>query len=318
MSNSNDVLTNARKAKADEFYTRLSDIENELQYYTSHFKDKIVLCNCNDAKYGDFSTYFAINFNRLGLKELICTSYGDNSKVFFYHGEKIENKPLEIDKWEQYDLKENGDFRSGEMIELLKMADIVCTNPPFSLFREYVIQLMEYEKKFLIIGNPNAITCKDIFPLVKENRMWLGASTFNNGMYFYVTDDFEYSDTYKFKRELEGKKVNRVPSVCWYTNLDHSKRNTPLELNKRYNADEYPRYDNFDAINVNNVSDIPMDYNGIIGVPITFLNKYCPSQFEIVGITCKFGVPNGWDSKTNMSASVNGKNLYKRLLIKKI
>ena len=318
MSNSNDILTNARKAKIDEFYTRLVDVESELQYYAQHFKDEIVFCNCNDAKFGSFSTYFSFNFDKLGLKELICTSYGEKAKVYFYHGEKIGDQPLEIDNWEQYDLKENGDFRSNEMIELLKRADIVCTNPPFSLFREYVVQLMEYNKKFLIIGNPNAITYKDIFPLVKENRMWLGASTFNNGMYFYVTDDFEYSDTYKFKRELDNKRVNRVASVCWYTNLDHSKRNTPLELNRHFNDSEYPKYDNFNAINVDKVSDIPMDYNGIMGVPITFLNKYCPTQFSIVGCTYQYGIPSGWDENTKMKASVNGKLLYKRLLIKKI
>jgi len=299
MSNNNN-LTSAKKAKNDEFYTQLSDIEKELQHYTEHFKNKIVLCNCNDANYGYFSQYFVLNFEKLGLKELICTSYGDNSKVLFYHGETNEKLLLDINLCEQHDLIENGDFRSGEMIELLKRADIVCTNPPFSLFREYVAQLMAYNKKFLIIGNMNAITHEIIFPLIRDNLIWLGVNTNGHNMTF-ISDG-------------EKKDVTAV----WYTNLDHNKRHKPLELYKHYNAKEYPKYDNYDAIEVSRVSDIPIDYNDIMGVPITFLENYCPTQFRIVGCTYQYGIPSGWDENTKMKASVNGKLLYKRLLIKKI
>lgn len=310
MKNSN--LHEAKRAKNDEFYTQLTDIEKELQYYTEHFKGSVVLCNCNDAIHGSFSQYFALNFERLGLKELICTSYGDgdeNGKVCIYHGDKNGNKIPDIEEWEQYELKGKGDFRSDEMIELLKRADIVCTNPPFSLFREYVAQLMEYEKKFLIIGNTNAITYKELFPFIKDNLLWLGVSSFNVGMYFYVPDDFEYAKTYKFNKELNDKKVNRVSSVCWFTNLEHNKRNTPLDLYRRYNEEEYPKYDNYDAIEVSKVSDIPMDYNDVMGVPITFLDKYCPTQFKII----KFR--KGDDDK---DLSVNGKCPYFRILIKRV
>lgn len=299
MSNNNN-LTSAKKAKNDEFYTQLSDIEKELQHYTEHFKNKVVLCNCNDANYGYFSQYFVLNFAKFELKELICTSYGDNSKVFFYHGELNEKSIPDINLCEQYDLKENGDFRSNEMIELLKRADIVCTNPPFSLFREYVAQLMEYNKKFLIIGNMNAITHEIIFPLIRDNLIWLGVNTNGHNMTFICDGD---------KKDV---------TAVWYTNLDHSKRHKSLDLYKHYNKEEYPKYDNYDAIEVNKVSNIPMDYNEIMGVPITFLENYCPTQFEIVGCTYKYGIPSGWDENTKMKASVNGKNLYKRLLIKKI
>ena len=196
----------------------------------------------------------------------------------------------------------------------MKKFDIFCTNPPFSLFRQYVAQLFEYKKDFLIIGNVNAISYKEVFPLIKENKMWLGVSSFNKGMYFGVPDDYTYADTYKFDRERNGKKVMRVSSICWFTNLDHKKRHEELLLYKKYNAEEYPEYDNYNAIEVGKTKDIPMDYNGIMGVPITFLDKYCPTQFEIVGqmMTTKvtefnFGYPY-----------IDGKKKFARVLIKRI
>ena len=292
------LLHRAKKAKNDEFYTRLEDIEKELQHYTQHFNDKIVLCNCNDARYGNFKNYFTTHFKELNLKKLICTAYGDNAFYTSFDGE-MENR---------YELTCNGDFRDDEMIELLKKADIVCTNPPFSLFREYVAQLMAFDKKFLIIGNMNAITYKEVFPLIKENRMWTGFRRYGGDMYFLVNDDFEYACTYKAKREIDNQKVNRLFSICWFTNIGEQKQNKPIELKKKYNPEEYPKYDNCDAINVDKVADIPMDYNGAMGVPITFLDKYCPNQFEII----KFR--NGDDDK---DLCVNGKCPYFRILIKK-
>lgn len=199
------------------------------------------------------------------------------------------------------ELEGNGDFRSAECIEYLKQADVVVTNPPFSLFREYVAQLMDYKKKFIILGNMNAVIDKDIFPYIKNNELWFGASTFNSGMYFYVPEKYEYADTYKFEREKGGRKVMRVSSICWFTNIEHSRKNEYLDLYRKYNEKDFPKYDNYDAIECGKVDDIPMDYNGVIGVPITFLGKYCPNQFEIVG---------GW------KPVLNGKNLYYRILIK--
>lgn len=298
----NKQLSDAKRAKNDEFYTQLSDIEKELQHYTEHFKNKVVLCNCNDARYGDFQCYFTSHFKELNLKELICTAYGDNAFYTSFDG-IAENR---------YELTSNGDFRSDEMVELLKKADIVCTNPPFSLFREYIAQLMAYEKKFLIIGNMNAITYKEVFPLIKDNRLWFGVNTSGHNMTFIC--------------DGERKDVTAV----WLTNLEHKKRNTPFDLYKRYSEEEYPKYDNYDAININKVSDIPMDYIGVMGVPITFLDKYCPSQFEIIGIACG----NSWvnypellkslNFNPNMkyggglgSGIVNGKATYARILIRR-
>ena len=311
MKNSN--LHEAKRAKNDEFYTQLSDIERELQHYTEHFKNKVVLCNCNDAIHGSFAQYFALNFERLGLTELICTSYGDgdeNGKVCIYHGDKNGNRIPDLDEWEQYELNGKGDFRSEEMIELLKRADIVCTNPPFSLFREYVAQLMAYNKKFLIIGNGNAITYKEVFPLIKENKMWLGCTLFCGKMpFFRVPNDTDVSKGAKHYYNEKGELMKQVNSIAWFTNLDHNKRHIPLDLYKRYSAEEYPKYDNYDAIEVSKTADIPMDYDGVMGVPITFLDKYCPTQFKII----KFRKGN--DDK---DLSVNGKCPYFRILITRV
>ena len=315
----NNNLHTAKATKNDEFYTQLEDIENELKYYKDYFKGKVVYCNCdgflNEEK-SNFFVYFSLNYEFLGLKGLICTKYNPNGKgrKYEYYGDLNGNNYPDEEEIFTSDLEGDGDFRSEECIEILKKCDIVCTNPPFSLFRQYVAQLFEYKKDFLIIGNVNAISYKEVFPLIKENKMWLGVSSFNKGMYFGVPDDYTYADTYKFDRERNGKKVMRVSSICWFTNLDHKKRHEELLLYKKYNEEEYPKYDNYDAIEVGKTKDIPMDYNGIMGVPITFLDKYCPEQFEIVGqmMTTKvtdfnFGYPY-----------INGKKKFARLLIKRI
>ena len=318
MSKNNNLHT-AKATKNDEFYTQLEDIENELKYYKDYFKGKVVYCNCDgflNKEKSNFFMYFSLNYEFLGLKGLICTKYNPNGKgkKYEYYGDLNGNNYPDEEEVFTSELEGDGDFRSEECIELLKKCDIVCTNPPFSLFRQYVAQLFEYKKDFLIIGNMNAISYKEVFPLIKENKMWLGVSSFNKGMYFGVPDDYTYADTYKFDRERNGKKVMRVSSICWFTNLDHKKRHEELLLYKKYNTEQYPKYDNYDAIEVSKTKDIPMDYEGIMGVPITFLDKYCPEQFEIVGqmMTTKvtefnFGYPY-----------IDGKKKFARLLIKRI
>ena len=291
----NNNLHEAKRAKNDEFYTQLTDIEKEIINYKEHFKDKIVLCNCNDALHSNFAKYFSLNFEVLGLKQLICTSYGEDAHVLIYNGDKNGNNVPDLEEWDCRKLEGDGDFRSEEMIELLKVADIVVTNPPFSLFREYVAQLVEYDKKFLIIGNMNAITYKEIFPLIKENKIWLGTQYVKE---FIVND----SETQAFG------------NVLWYTNLLHKRRTQPLDLYKHYNEEEYPKYDNYDAINVNKVTDIPLDYDGVMGVPISFLDKYCPEQFEIIGID-RYVENNPFYGHR---FTINGKEIYARILIKKI
>ena len=310
----NNNLHTAKATKNDEFYTQLEDIENELKYYKDYFKGKVVYCNCDgflNVEKSNFFVYFSLNYEFLGLKGLICTKYNPNGKgrKYEYYGDLNGNNYPDEEEIFTSDLEGDGDFRSEECIEILKKCDIVCTNPPFSLFRQYVAQLFEYKKDFLIIGNVNAISYKEVFPLIKENKMWLGVSSFNKGMYFGVPDDYTYADTYKFDRERNGKKVMRVSSICWFTNLDHKKRHEELVLYKKYNEEEYPKYDNYDAIEVSKVTDIPMDYYGVMGVPITFLDKYCPTQFQII----KFR--KGDDNK---DLSVNGKCPYFRILIKRI
>ena len=314
MANKN--LNAAKVAKKDEFYTQLSDIERELQHYWQHFRGKVVLCNCDDPYESNFFKYFALRFNQLGLKKLICTCYNgspvtgnelaihfdgfddDEPKKIAYKVEitevKDENGDGAVDLSDvQYLLKNDknvlailktGDFRSQECIELLKEADIVVTNPPFSLFREYIGQLMKYQKKFLIIGNMNSITCKEIFPYVQNNKMWIGPSISSGDRKFYVPDDYPLNAA-GCGVDSDGKRFIRVKGVRWFTNLDHNKRHEDLDLVCRYSEDEYPTFDNFDAIEVGKTSDIPYDYDGIMGVPITFLDKYNPDQFEILGLT---------------------------------
>ena len=298
MSNKN--LNSAKKAKNNEFYTRYEDIEKELRHYD--LKGKSIYCNTDDYRKSNFVKYFVDNFNTLGIDKITATCFdnGDGAYMYQYNGINAIQRKLDGD----------GDFRSEECVELLKESDIVITNPPFSLFREFVSQMMEYDKKFLIIGNVNAISYKEIFPLIKDNKLWAGVSTFNNGMYFGVPNDYKYKDTYKFKREIDGKKVMRVSSICWFTNIEHKKRNYPLDLYKKYDAEKYPKYDNYDAIHCERVEDIPCDYYGIIGVPLTFVGKYCPTQFEIV----KFR--KGDDNK---DLCIKGKkNIYFRILIRSV
>ena len=315
MANAN--LSNAKKAKNDEFYTQLSDIENELKHYKNHFAGKVVYCNCDDARESNFFRFFQKKFNDYGLKKLITTSYNENGhgSVLVYEGDTNGNGKLDDNEVKVSELKGNGDFRSEECIELLKESDIVVTNPPFSLFREFIATLVQYDKKFLVIGNNNAITYKEIFPLIKENKLWLGFSD-NKTMEFVMPDSYE---KYNYI-DKKGRKIGKVPAISWFTNLEHSKRNDEIILYKKYTSEEFPKYDNYDAIEVSRVCEIPKDYNGVMGVPITFLGKYNPSQFEIVGLTssskeCTYGLLLSENQSTR--AKINSKYIYARLLIKK-
>lgn len=352
MANKN--LNAAKTAKKDEFYTQMGDIERELQHYWQHFADKVVLCNCDDPYESNFFKYFALNFNQLGLKKLICTcfdgspvqgnellldfgDFSDEPKKIAYKVEITEVRDLngdgavdladvqyllKNDKNAISLLKQHGDFRSAECIELLKEADIVVTNPPFSLFREYIGQLMQYEKKFVIIGHQNAITYKEVFPLLQSNQVWLGYGFKGAAAHFTSPyDDIATAGDHK-------KDMIRVSGVNWFTNLEIPKRNEDLDLIRNYSSEEYPAFDNYNAINVGRTQDIPCDYPGIMGVPITFLDKYNPNQFEIV-----------WQASGNTRASapsevlnevgykvhpedrggcgvINGKRQYSRILIR--
>ena len=309
----NKNLHKAKNNKKDEFYTQLSDIENELKHYKTHFKNKVVYCNCDDPRMSNFFHYFSYNFEDLGLKKLITTCYQNQHRDLFgqhdseraiyleYYGDLNKNKVPDIEEIGIQTLKGDGDFRSAESIALLQQADIVVTNPPFSLFREYVAQLIEYNKKFLIVGNINAITYKELFPLIKINKIWLG---YNCLRHFGKPDGsmFETARSY------------------WYTNLDIAKRHEDLILYKTYTPEDYPKYDNYNAINVDKTKEIPMDYKGAMGVPITFLDKYNPEQFQIIGATESEGkgFSNGlWVPSSKVSQPVvNKTRIYKRLFIK--
>ena len=306
MARKNTNLHSAKKAKNDEFYTQLSDIEKEMSYYKDFFKGKIVYCNCDDARESNFFKFFANNFESLGLKKLITTGYKENGKgvKLVYEGDKNGNFMVDDAEVAMTELEGSGDFRSEECVELLKECDVVVTNPPFSLFCEYVAQLMEYGKKFIILGNMNAFTYKEIFPYIKNNELWWGCSLHGTKCHFIVPNSYEGNNVF----EENGVRYGKVNNAIWFTNISHTKRNTPLDLYKKYSADEYPKYDNYDAIEVSKVSEIPMDYEGVMGVPITFLDKYCPTQFEII----KFR--KGDDDK---DLSVNGKCPYFRILIRK-
>ena len=318
----NKNLNKANKAKEDEFYTQLSDIENELKHYKEHFRDKVVLCNCDDPRISNFFHYFSYNFEQLGLKKLITTCYKNQNRDLFsmndsekaiwleYEGDKNGSGVPDAEEIGVKYFKGDGDFRSEECVELLKQADIVVTNPPFSLFREYIGQLIRHDKKFLIVGNQNVITYKEVFSLLKNDKVWLGYK-FGN-MEFRVPDYYEPRET-RFWIDENGKKWRSLGNICWFTNLDIPKRHEDLILYKTYSPEEYEKYDNYDAVNVNKVSDIPCDYNGVMGVPITFLDKYNPNQFELIGqmATTKvneynFGYPY-----------VNGKKIYARILIRR-
>lgn len=325
------------KAKQDEFYTQLDDIAKELKYYKQHFQGKVVLCNCDDPYESNFFKYFALNFNQLGLKKLIATCYngspiaGDELPLLFEIEETEPKKiayKVEINEVKDYNgdgainladvqwliqndknvlslLNGNGDFRSQECIELLKEADIVVTNPPFSLLREFILLLVEYNKQFLIIGHQNAIHYKDIFTLIKEDKIWLGYKF--GDMSFKVPDYFEPRAT-RYWVDSNGQKWRSLGNVCWFTNLDIQKRQEELILYRKYVPEEYPQYDNFDAINVDKTSEIPADFEGIMGVPVTFIDKYNPSQFEIIN-TSTIAMPKG-------APYINGKRIYERILIR--
>lgn len=293
MANKN--LNQAKNAKKDEFYTQLVDIENELRHYREHFRGKTVLCNCDDPRVSNFFHYFSYNFEQLGLKKLITTCYKNQERDLFsqhdseraiwleYTGDHNGNRIPDPNEIGINYLQGDGDFRSPECIELLKQADIVVTNPPFSLFREYVAQLIQYEKKFLIIGNINAVSYKETFQLIKEGKIWLGASIHSGDREFGVPNDYPLTAA-GWRLDEKGNKYIRVKGVRWFTNLDYKERHEDLILYKQYTPQEYPRYDNYDAINVNKTSDIPNDFYGTIGVPITFIDKYNPDQFQIIGI----------------------------------
>lgn len=325
----NSGLSNATKAKKDEFYTQLTDIEKEMRYYRAHFKGKIVFCNCDDPFESNFFKYFVLNFNKLGLKKLIATCYATSPianqqlTLFDVIGGEQENrdKPYKAVVTKVYDktgdggvdmfdvaelfksgenelteLVGDGDFRSKECLELLDEADIVVTNPPFSLFRDYVATLMEHKKKFIIIGNVNAITYKEIFPLIKNNEIWIGASIHSGDRAFYVPDDYPLNAS-GCGIDADGRKFIRVKGVRWWTNLDYRQRHEELILVKKYKPEDYQKYDNYDAIDISFTKDIPCDFVGYMGVPIIFMDKYSPEQFEIVGLLQsstdeQAGIPN--------------------------
>jgi len=352
----NSPLHSAKKAKNDEFYTQLSDIENELRHYREHFFGKIIFCNCDDPYKSNFFKYFTINFNFFGLKKLITTCYVgspiDNAQLSCFNDESPQNKTtrkphkleIEITEVPEYlgtgfsmtevaellrnkdnvlkRLKGDGDFRSEECIELLKQADVVVTNPPFSLFREYVSQLDEHGKKFLIIGNKNAITYKEIFKLIMENKMWVGVTPMGTDMLFDVPKTFAKELVATKKEGSAYKIVNGIikgrSQAIWFTNLDIKKRHAVLALYKRYTSAEYPKYDHYDAIEVSKVVEIPMDYDGVMGVPISFLDKYNPQQFEILGSADDKDFYPIIFGKYEGRITVRGKQPFKRLFIRRI
>ena len=342
-------LAQAKDAKKDEFYTQLDDIAKELKYYKPYFRDKVVLCNCDDPYESNFFKYFALNFNTLGLKKLIATCYngspisGEELPLLFelpsvagedrqaYRVPKKIAYKVEINEVLDYNgdgrvdladvryliqndknvlsvLKGNGSFDSPECIELLKQADIVVTNPPFSLFREYLALLDKYNKQFLVIGNTNALTYKETFRMFQQDKIRTGYTNFNVGMFFQVPDSWE-----KFHHIENGKKIARVSTSCWFTNLPVAKHNEDLILYKHYTPEEYPKYDNYDAINVNAYNDIPCDYEGVMGVPVTFLDKYNPDQFEIKGAMTTTKV----DEYNFGYPYINGTKIYARILIRR-
>lgn len=326
MANKNNILHQAKASKKDEFYTQLPDIERELRHYKKYFKDKVVYCNCDDPRVSNFFHYFSYSFEKLGLKKLIATCYKNQNMDLFskndaeqailleYTGDKNGNNVPDPEEIGIINLKGDGDFRSKESIELLKQADIVVTNPPFSLFSEYVSQLIEYDKKFIIIGHQNSITYKDVFKHIRDNKLWLGYG-FKRNMAHFINRHYE-----DYASDADHKEgMIRVSGVQWFTNLDTKKRHEEIILHKTYNPEDYPKYDNYNAIEVSKTVNIPIDYDGAMGVPITFLNKYNPDQFELLGCSYSYGEPVGYHIEgKSFNVSVNGKNVYKRLFIRNI
>ena len=330
--NKNASLRKANSVKNDEFYTQLTDIEKEMVNYREHFKGKTILCNCDDPRVSNFFKYFALNFNFFGLKKLISTCYKsqnfdlfsqyDSEKAVYaeYTGSEKDHIPTD-DELELKYFEGDGDFRNQECIEILKQADIVVTNPPFSLFREFVSQLIEYDKKFIIVGNKNAVTYKEIFSLIKDNKMRIGYRSMNTDFWLEVPEGAAY------EKEDEGKHLKHI-MACWYTNFPTKKMNEEMILFRQYNPVDYPKYDNYDAINVDKVTDIPCDYGELMGVPLTFVDKYNPNQFEIVGLWADKRDDNPIfikgesvyldDSHKNFVGPVlNGKATYARIIIRR-
>lgn len=303
----NTNLHAAKTAKNDEFYTSLGDVEYELKNYKDFFRGKKVLCNCNDDRWSSFFKYFSMNFEHLGLVKLTCVSYSEDGHgmKYVFEGDVNKNRMVDDDEITITELNGHGDFRDDECRALLTEADVVVTNPPFSLFREFIALMMEFNKKFLVIGNSNAITYKEIFPYIKNNELWLGFGFRGGNSYFRIYNE----QSHEYAKGVYNQDTNLVKfrNCFWFTNIEHLKRHLPLDLYKRYNPTEYPKYDNYDAIDCGKTAEIPMDYDGVIGVPITFLDKYCPEQFEIV----KFR--KGDDEK---DLRINGKCPYFRILIR--
>lgn len=312
MASANANLHKAKDAKNDEFYTQLTDVAKELMHYKSHFKDKIVFCNCDDPTWSAFWKYFHLNFAELGLKKLISTHYDREEAT--YKMEYTGGDDNDIEVGVKTPLEGNGDFRNQECLDLLDEADIVVTNPPFSLFREYVAVLMEHNKKFIIIGNRNSFGSDEIFSLIQSDKMWIGFSSTHH-MLFNVPEwyakqllnDPSRKAGHGQSYSIVDGEVKAEVNACWYTNCDISKRHEKIILWENYDADKFPTYDNYDAIDVSKTAHIPCDYDGIIGVPITWLEKYNPDQFKIIG-----------KANTNGAPKINGKNLYTRILIQKI
>ena len=327
----NKQLTGAKKAKKDEFYTQLVDIEAELKHYRGHFVGKTVLCNCDDPRMSQFFYYFVLNFHLLGLKKLITTCYknrnpdlcseniSEQAAYLVYEGEDIGTPPDPTTAGLVCPLEGDGDFRSKECIAFLEEADIVVTNPPFSLFREYVAQLIKYDKKFIIIGNINAVTYKEIFPLIQRDQVWLGPSIHSGDREFEIPSSYPL-EAAGSRTDNEGRRYIRVKGVRWFTNLDFPQRHEELTLYKKYSPEGYPHYDNYDAINVDKVADIPRNYDGVMGVPITYLDKHNPDQFEILGITESNGrgFSTGlWDEASKKAHPfVKGEKKYARIFIR--
>ena len=328
----NNQLSQAKKGKKDEFYTQLADIDAELKHYRGHFAGKTGLCNCDDPRMSHFFYYFVLNFHYLGLKKLITTCYKNQNPnscskniskqavYLVYEGEDIGSPPNPNFAGLVCPLQGDGDFRSPECIKFLEEADIIVTNPPFSLFREYVAQLIEYGKKFIIIGNINAVTYKEIFPLIQTNQIWLGPSIHSGDREFEVPSSYPLTAA-GIRIDDQGRRYIRVKGVRWFTNLDFPQRHQALILHKKYRPEEYPHYDNYDAINVNKTADIPCDYDGVMGVPITYLDKHNPDQFEILDAN-DFIIGNRAPQKPHglikdKDGSVEGRIVYARILIRK-
>ena len=310
----NTNLAKAKKEKNDEFYTCYEDIEAEVSKYKEYFKNKVVYLNCDNKEKSMFWKFFELNFDDFQLKKLIATYYSETEPAYAY---KLELRDGFIDHKDivKTPLIGNGDFRSQECIDILKESDIVCTNPPFSLFREYVAQLMEYNKQFLILGNNNAVSYKEIFPLIKDNKIWLGYSC-NKTMKFYVPNSYEVQGY------DNGVPYVKVPAITWFTKNTNKKGKEPMVLTATYaeglnHREDYPKYDNYDAIEVSKCKNIPCDYDGVMGVPITFLNNYCPEQFELLGCSYSYGDCGIHYEGTSWDCIVDGKHKYKRIFIKR-